>query len=127
MKLIKEGFRTFYEVRKAESIKSRDNGEYEGHSYLKAVTFRCERLEQVETEKFGLDDKETIIYFQILCDTDEEVIQLKELLRFLEDRKETLHITGSLPQIKNGDFFVKCDLKGAELLKLHSSNVTPKK
>lgn len=127
MSMIKEGFRTYYEIRKAESIKSRDKGEYEGTAYPKAVTFRCERLETKETKDFGIDDVETIVYFQIPCETNEEIIAIKEILRFLEDKKETLHLTGGLPQFQNGNFKVKCDIKASELIKLHSSNVSSTK
>ena len=102
--LIETGFKMNYEVIHIRSIKVTPSGDMNGNKYGASVKIKTVNVSQVDDEKFGLVEKETIMEFKIPCE-DEILKDFNVFLRGLQKSNTPLIFTGTSPRDAGKDSY----------------------
>ncbi len=103
--LIETGFLTQYTIVKMRSIKVTESGEINGNKYGASVKVKSVNVSQVDDEKYGLVEKESIMEFKVPCE-DSELRDFNFFLRGLQKDNKPLVITGTIPRDAGKDSYV---------------------
>lgn len=99
MEILKKGFTINYDVQQMELIKVGGSGQLEnGFKYSATVKIRVSNLFQDEDEELGLVDKEELIEFKIICDSNVQAGEMNKLFRNLKANGVVVHFDGGLPK-----------------------------
>lgn len=99
MEILRKGFTINYDVQEMGLIKVGGSGELEsGFKYPASVKIRCSNLFQDEDEELGLVDKEDLIEFKIVCESNVQAGEINTLFRNLKANGVIVTFDGSLPK-----------------------------
>ena len=99
MEILKKGFTINYDVQEMGLIKVGGSGEMDnGFKYSASVKIRASNLFQELDEELGLVDKEELIEFKIVCDSNAEASEINKLFRALKQNGVVVQFDGGLPR-----------------------------
>lgn len=99
MEILKKGFTINYDIQEMGLIKVGGSGEMDnGFKYPASVKIRCSNLFQEEDEELGLIDKEDLIEFKIICDSNAQAGEINKLFRSLKANGVIVQFDGSIPK-----------------------------
>jgi hypothetical protein len=100
MEILKKGFTVNYEVQEMGLIKPGGHGVIEatGYAYKASLKIKTQNIIQVEHEELGLIDKEELLEFRIICETNQEATELNKLFRALKANGVVVSFDGELPK-----------------------------
>lgn len=107
MEFIKQGFKLNYSLNEMSVIKPGKNGVIKetGYAYGASLKIKTQNLIQFIDHELGEIDKEELLEFKILCDTDADAIELNKLFRVLKNNGVVVSLDGSLPKYRdNSDY-----------------------
>ena len=99
MEILKKGFTINYDIQEMGLIKVGGSGELDnGFKYSASVKIRVSNLFQEEDEELGLVDKEELLEFKIVCDSNVQAGEINKLFRNLKQHGVIVHFDGGLPK-----------------------------
>jgi len=129
MEILKKGFTINYDVQEMGLIKVGGSGELEnGFKYPASVKVRCSNLFQEEDEELGLVDKEDLIEFKIVCESNVQAGEINKLFRTLKTNGVIVSFDGGLPKkYANSEYSQVTVLSSAiDLMKKYHDLMKPK-
>jgi len=129
MEILKKGFTINYDVQEMGLIKVGGSGELEnGFKYPASVKVRCSNLFQEEDEELGLVDKEDLIEFKIVCESNIQAGEINKLFRTLKTNGVIVSFDGGLPKkYANSEYSQVTVLSSAiDLMKKYHDLMKPK-
>lgn len=99
MEILKKGFTVNYDVQEMGLIKPGGSGVMEnGRPYTASVKIKTSNIIQDEDEELGLVDKEELIEFKVVCESNAEATEMNKLFRTLKENGVVVHFDGALPK-----------------------------
>jgi predicted transcriptional regulator len=118
MEITKKGFTINYDIQEMGLIKPGGSGTMEnGFNYPASVKIKSSNIIQDEDEELGLVDKEELIEFKIVCESNVQANEINKMFRTLKQNGVVVHFDGSLPKkYQNSEYLQVTVLNTAQQL-----------
>lgn len=107
MEYIKQGFKLNYSLNEMSAIKPGAAGVIKetGYEYAASLKIKSHNIVQIATDELGLIDKEELLEFKIICQSNVEAAELNKLFRGLKNNGVIVELSGTLPKYRdNSDY-----------------------
>lgn len=130
MEILKKGFTINYDIQEIGLIKPGGHGVIEatGYAYKASLKIKTQNIIQIEHEELGLIDKEELLEFRIICETNQEATELNKMFRELKKNGVVVSFDGELPKYSDKSEYLQVTVltSAIDLMKKYHDLMKPK-